>query len=72
MEIRQKLEAGVAELEERVRPELDAAKEKLSNANAKVVGFIRAHPTQCLLGALALGYVVGRIARAGSARHAGE
>jgi hypothetical protein len=71
VEIREKLEKSAAALEDRVRPELEAVKDRLTDANSKVVGFIRAHPTPCLLGALALGYVVGRIARAGGARHAG-
>ena len=33
---------------------------------------IKAYPAQCLVGAVALGYVVGRIARAGGSRHAGK
>ncbi|MEZ0229681.1 MAG: hypothetical protein ACAI25_13715 [Planctomycetota bacterium] len=50
--------------------ELEAVKEKLGDASTKVVAFIKTHPAQCLLGALAVGYLVGRIARAGGSRHA--
>ncbi len=72
MEIRDRLEHGAAELQEAVRPKIAAAKERLSEVNTNVVGFIKAYPAQCLVGAVALGYLVGRIARAGSSRHAGD
>ena len=68
MEIKEQLSHGLETLEERVRPELDAAKEKLSDLNGQVVSFITAHPGRCILGALALGYVVAKIAR-GFSRH---
>jgi len=71
VEIRERLESGAAELEERVRPEIEAVKERFGEVNSKVVSFIKAHPTPCLLGALALGYLVGRIARAGGSHHGG-
>lgn len=70
MEIRDKLETGAARLEERVGPELAALKERLGDVNARAVGFVKAHPLQCLLGALAVGYLAGRIARAGGSGHA--
>ncbi len=71
MEIRETLEHGAAELKERVRPEVEAVKERLGDINSKVVSFIKAHPTKVLIGALAFGYLVGRIARGGSSRHGG-
>lgn len=72
MELREKIENGAAELEERVRPEIEAVKKRLGDASSRVVVFIKDHPAQCLLGAIALGYVVGRIARAGGSHHAGK
>lgn len=72
MEIANKLENVANSLEQRIRPELDVVKDKLSDVNESVVAFVKAHPTQCLIGALALGYLVGRIARAGGGgRHGG-
>lgn len=70
MELKEKLENGALRLEERVRPEIAAMKERLGDASSKAVDFIKAHPTQCLLGALAVGYLVGRVARGVGSRHA--
>jgi hypothetical protein len=72
VEIRENLENTAAQIEERVRPEIEAMKERLGEVSSKVVGFIKAYPAPCLLGAVALGYLVGRIARAGGSRHAGK
>lgn len=36
---------------------------KLSESSDKLTAFIRANPRQCLLGALAAGYIIARIAR---------
>ena len=46
-----------------MQPELDALKAKLGAANDQVMTFVRAHPAQCVLGAVALGFLVGRLAR---------
>ena len=71
MEIKPQLEHRVHQVEEVVRPQLELAKAKLSALNEEVVGFIKAHPGPTLIGALALGFLVGRIARGGS-RHGSE
>lgn len=72
MEIREKLENAASGVEARVRPEVDVVKERLAEVNAKVVSFIKAYPAQCLVGAVAIGFLVGRIASSGSSRHAAK
>jgi len=53
----------VDDLGDEVRPGIDEAKQKLGRLNGRVKSFIQDHPGACLLGALALGYLVARIAR---------
>lgn len=48
--------------QERLGPKLKEAEAQLSNVNEKVKSFIRENPGTCLLGALAVGFVVGRLA----------
>lgn len=50
------------QLQERMGPEIDQARENLTELNERVVGFIKQNPGTCLLGALAVGFIVGRIA----------
>jgi hypothetical protein len=57
------LKASANELCDRVRPKIDEAKEELGRINGRLTGFIKDHPAVCLFGALALGYVVARLAR---------
>jgi hypothetical protein len=58
---------GAADGHERTKRELpetiDELKGRLEELNRQVKDFIRARPVTCLAGALALGYVVARIAR---------
>jgi len=56
-------EANVDDLKDRARPRIEKAKEQLVQLNGKITSVIQEHPTACLLGALALGYVVARVAR---------
>jgi len=56
-------EAKVDDLGDRVRPKLEEAKQKLGRINGRVMSFIQDHPAACLVGAIALGYLVARIAR---------
>lgn len=63
MEIAEKIEDTAREFEDRVRPQLDQAKKRLTDMNDEVIDYIKANPGKCLLGALAAGYIIGRIAR---------
>lgn len=60
---------GVSEkarqIQAELAPQLENARERLSELNEQTVSFIRKHPGVSLLGALAFGYVVGRIATRG-------
>jgi hypothetical protein len=49
------------ELQARVAPQIEQARQTLSDLNVKVSGFIRQNPGTCLLGALAFGYVFGKL-----------
>jgi len=57
------IKKSVDDLGQRVRPKIEQAKEKLGHLNGRATGFIKDHPAACLLGALALGYLVARLAR---------
>jgi ElaB/YqjD/DUF883 family membrane-anchored ribosome-binding protein len=53
---------AVKAFQERLGPKLKDAGEQLAGVNEKVKSFIRENPGTCVLGALALGFVVGRLA----------
>ena len=57
------LKASADDLRSRVRPKIEEAKQKFEHLNGRMTGFIQDHPAACLLGALALGYFVARLAR---------
>ncbi len=51
------------DLVDRLKPRLEDAKGRLESLNARVKGLVKEHPGACLLGALAVGYLVARLAR---------
>jgi hypothetical protein len=55
--------ASVDDLNERVRPTIEDAKQKIGRINGRITSFIQEHPATCLLGAIVLGYLVSRVAR---------
>ena len=46
---------------DRMAPKIQQAQEQLAELNSRVVTFVKKNPGLCLLGALGLGFVVGRI-----------
>lgn len=63
-------EADIEQARERVsssvqalRDELVRPRRRLSSWNDTVAGYIKERPGRCLLGALALGFLVGKLAR---------
>jgi len=62
MEMTPELEETARHIEERVRPQIAEAKRRLSELNDQATEFIKANPGKCLLGALAAGYIIGKIA----------
>lgn len=49
------------ELQDRIGPQLDKARSDLADLNRRTAEFIRENPGTCLIGALALGFIVGKI-----------
>lgn len=62
MEITSQLEDTAREIEERVRPQIEQAKQRLTDFNDTAVSYIKENPGKCLIGAIAAGYLIGRIA----------
>jgi ElaB/YqjD/DUF883 family membrane-anchored ribosome-binding protein len=62
MEMTEQFEKTARELEDRIRPQIDEAKKKVSDLNDRAVSYIKANPGKSLLGALAAGFIIGRIA----------
>jgi len=56
------LENKADELKSEVVPQIEDAAKRLGDLNSRIVAFVREHPGSCLLGALALGFIVGKIA----------
>jgi hypothetical protein len=54
---------SVDDLSDRVRPKIEEVKEQIARINGRMTTFIQDHPAACLLGAIALGYLVARVAR---------
>ena len=63
MEITEQFQQAAHDIEDRVRPQIEDAKRKLTDFNDQVVTYVKANPGKCLLGAIAVGFIVGRIAR---------
>ena len=57
-EVQDAIEEGVHEIEARYKD----VRDQLKHANDTAVTFIREHPATCIFGAVAFGYVVGRLA----------
>jgi len=49
--------------DDRLRLRLEELKLRIESLNDRVKGFIKEHPTACLVGALGLGYLVAHLAR---------
>jgi len=57
------LGSSMDDLSERFRPKIEEAKQQIGRINSRITSLIQDHPAVCLLGALALGYLVARVAR---------
>ena len=58
----QQLQDRARELAERVGPQIEQARQNLTDLNSRLSTFVRKNPGTCLIGALAFGFVVGKIA----------
>jgi hypothetical protein len=59
----EQIEDALREASARAKPRVEEAKRQLSSWNGTVTEYIKQNPGRCLLGALALGFVVGKLAR---------
>ena len=50
------------ELEARLPEQLEEARRNLSQLNTRAVTFIRQNPGACLVGAVAVGFLIGKLA----------
>ena len=55
------LQDRAREVQDRVGPQLEQARQELADLNRRLGSFIRENPGTCLLGALAFGFIVGKI-----------
>ena len=62
MEMTEKIEETARELSARVRPQIDEARKKLESMNTSAVAFIKENPGKCVIGAIAVGFLIGKIA----------
>jgi hypothetical protein len=58
----QTFEDKAREIQSRMGPQIEQARAQLADLNTRVTSFIRERPGTCLLGALAFGYLVGKVA----------
>jgi hypothetical protein len=58
----QQIQDRAREIQERIVPQIDEARRNLVDLNNRVVTFIRANPGTCLIGAVAVGFLIGKMA----------
>lgn len=64
METTEQIEGRARQVfEEHMKPQIDEARRQLGELNQRVVTLIKERPGTVLLGAVALGFIIGRIAR---------
>ena len=61
METSQQFQDRAREMQQRIAPQLDEARQNLMDFNERAVRFIKERPGTALIGALAFGFVVGKI-----------
>jgi len=62
MEMTEKIEETARELGARVRPQIEEARRRFSSFNDTAIGYIKENPGKCLVGAVAVGFLIGKIA----------
>jgi ElaB/YqjD/DUF883 family membrane-anchored ribosome-binding protein len=58
----QQLQDRAREIQERIVPQIEEARRNLVDLNSRAVSFIRANPGTCLIGAVAMGFLIGKLA----------
>jgi len=62
MTIMTSIHRTTSDIAKSVRSDMESVRHGLGAANARVVNYVKDNPGTCLLGALAVGFIVGRIA----------
>jgi ElaB/YqjD/DUF883 family membrane-anchored ribosome-binding protein len=62
MEMTEKIEETARELGARVRPQIEEAKRRFTSMSDSASTYIKANPGKCLVGAIAVGFLIGKIA----------
>jgi ElaB/YqjD/DUF883 family membrane-anchored ribosome-binding protein len=58
----QQIQDRAREIQERIVPQIEEARRNLVDLNTRVVSFVRANPGTCLIGAIAAGFLIGKLA----------
>jgi len=62
MEMTEKIEETARELGARVKPQIEEARRRMSSLNSSATAYIKENPGKCVIGAIAIGYVIGKLA----------
>ena len=62
METNPQFQDTARQLQEKFGPQIEQARQNLNNLNVRVASFIRANPGTCLISAVAVGYLIGKLA----------
>ena len=62
MEMTEKIEETARELGARVRPQIEEAKRRFDSLNSSATAYIKENPGKCVIGAIAIGYLIGKLA----------
>jgi len=62
MEMTDKIEETAREIGARVRPQIEEARKRMTSMNDSAIEFIKENPGKCVVGAIAVGYLIGKIA----------
>jgi ElaB/YqjD/DUF883 family membrane-anchored ribosome-binding protein len=63
MELTKDLEDTARDVQRRMRPRVREVKRQMEDLNEDVTSYVRKNPVKCLLGALAVGVIIGKLAR---------
>jgi len=58
----QQIQDRAREIQERIVPQIEEARRNLVDLNTRTISFIRANPGTCLIGAVAVGFLIGKLA----------
>jgi ElaB/YqjD/DUF883 family membrane-anchored ribosome-binding protein len=62
MEMTEKIEETARELGARVKPQIEEAKRRFTSLNSSAIGYIKETPGKCVIGAIAIGFLIGKLA----------